>query len=247
MALQFDGRLVFIANSPIRLQASDDRCPCRWGAAAPLRHFARRHPGASLARNIAPCRPRSRQPAAARWPIPLRYPVDGAKNREARKLDVVTLEFAGPQAVLDQAADAAFELIPFADILLSLIRPEAFQIGLQDAAKTVVQHAVDMTDKKDTKLFACRAVRGHRLFQRAQTDIHAAHVALVQNVLLVLEVVVQIALRHPKFIGDVLDGERRKPRIPQHVADASKDGFPALAPQTGRAVPTHSLLLNGAA
>ena len=180
-------------------------------------------------------------------PIPLRYPVDGAKDRETRELDVVALEFAGPQAVLDQAADAAFELIPFADVLLSLIRPEAFQIGLQDAAEPVVQHAVDMADQKDAQLFAGRAVRGHRLFQRAQTDVHAAHVALVQNVLLVLEVVVQIALGHPKFVGDVLDGERRKPRIPQHVADASQDGFPALALQTGRAVPAHGLLLDAAA
>ena len=63
-------------------------------------------------------------------PIPLRYPVDGAKDRKTRELDVGTLELAGPQAVLDQAANATFKLIPFADVLLALIRPEALQISL---------------------------------------------------------------------------------------------------------------------
>ena len=49
------------------------------------------------------------------------------------------------------------------------------------------------------------------------------------------------------LVGDILDGERRKPRVPQHVAYTSQDGFPALPLQPGRTVPAHSLLLDAAA
>src|SRR5512132_797235 len=159
--------------------------------------------------------------------VPLRDPVDGAQHGESGELDVHLAEDLGARALGDHRADTALEVIPLRDVPPPARRAEALDVGQHDGAVHLLRDAADVRDENLPQADLGREPRGGGVAQGAEAALHGAHVALVQQVVLVLEVVVEAALRHAEPLGDLAHRDAGDAPLLQDEAEAVEDLPPA--------------------
>jgi hypothetical protein len=136
---------------------------------------------------------------------PLRDPVDGAHHGELDQLRIARLEGALVDALLDDGPHALVELIALCNHALEEHGRQGFGIQCQRGAVELVENQVDEGEHQLAKFrFRARGVGLHVGHERQQ-HIERVLVTSEENLFLVLEVVVEVALGHLQGRGDFVN------------------------------------------
>src|SRR6266571_1455237 len=137
---------------------------------------------------------------------PARDPVHGAEQRKGQQLRITGGELAALDAVLEQPADAALELIAAGDDGLEMGRRQRLEIEKQRRAVELVEDRVDKRgDQLPQLLVRSDLAPGDRVEQLGQS-VERVLMTGKQNLFLVAEIVIEVSLLHLQRRRDLLDG-----------------------------------------
>lgn len=138
-------------------------------------------------------------------PEPARHPVDRTHKEEHRHLRIHRANTAVGDAVLDQLSEMLVELVAAFGDDASVFRIKRIELAQHGSSAHLVGHELDVLASKHGNAFKPVAAVLLAIFQCPVAEILSVHVALEQNLLLVLDVVVQSRLGHAKGLGDIVE------------------------------------------
>src|SRR2546428_10332280 len=137
---------------------------------------------------------------------PARNPVHRAENREREQLGIASTELPFRDSVLEHLAHAALEAIAPCDDRLQVRRRQRLQIEQQRRPVQLVENRVDERDDEPPQLL----VRIHAalldIVEQLHEEVERVLVAGGEDLFLVAEVVIEVALLHVQRRRDLLDG-----------------------------------------
>src|SRR4051812_10866350 len=176
--------------------------------------------------------------------MPFRHPVDRAEDGEAGERHWKRPEFLSSDAFLDEPAHAALDAVAQRDVAPALRRGQLADVGEERAAVLAGDDDVDVPAQEFAQsLLGARAAR-RDLLECREAHFRAAHVAMEDELLPVLEVVVEVALDEPDVLCDLRHAQRAVATLAQHGRRAAHDlvapALRALADLANTLEPRHN-------
>ena len=103
-----------------------------------------------------------------------------------------------------------FEPVAHCHIALPLHWRQTLKVCQQHAAVGILGDIADMLDQQFPQSLRWRQVHRADLVERSEADRDAFDVAVIKDVLLVFEIIVEVAFHQPEPVGDVAHGQRGK-------------------------------------
>lgn len=154
----------------------------------------------------------------------MRGPVEGAEQGASSDGGVDRVELAGPHPFGNQRADAALVAIALGDDRGAQPLGQGIEFEMRSRALQFVDHAQDVRRGERAQPLAERPGAAPCIVQRRQQAIERPVLAEVEQFVLALEVVIQVAGRQVGGDRDVAHPGRRKATVAKNPGGGAQDG-----------------------
>ena len=154
----------------------------------------------------------------------MRGPVECAEKAAGSDRGVDGVELAGPHPFGDQGADAALVAIALGDDRGAQPLGQGIEFEMRSRALQFVNHAADVCRGERAQPVGERPGAAPRIVERRQQAIERPVLAEVEQFVLALEVVIQVAGRQVGGDRDVAHPGRRKAAVAKNPGGGAQDG-----------------------